>query len=48
MRKQPLFGRKTGKHVAHLFGNGGRHSNTTVVYVSKNLCFEQTLEQTLN
>lgn len=33
---------KTGKHVAQLFCNGARHSNTTVVYLTQNLFFKQS------
>ena len=32
----------TSKHVAQLFCNGGRHSNTTVIYLTQNLFFKQS------
>jgi len=34
--------KKSSEHVAQLFCNAGRHSNTTVVYITQNLFFKQS------
>jgi Poxvirus A32 protein len=36
---------KTSKHVAQLFCNGGRHSNTTVIFLTQNLFFKQSFSR---
>ena len=34
--------KKSSEHIAQLFCNGGRHSNTSVIYITQNLYFKQS------